>query len=234
MKFFKFKQFKITDDRSAMKVGTDSVILGSWVCNHKIANVLDIGGGSGLISLMIAQRIQSAKIVSVEIDVESAKDSAFNFSNSPWNDRIALFRDDIRSFTSNAKFDLIISNPPFFTESLLPPKTARAGARHDDNLSLRELLEAVSNLLDNDGLFAVVYPFLREKELVEYAKKIGLFPHRILHTKNKPNAVFKRSFIEFRRIESENTIGEILEIRNEQSIYSNKYKELTKEFYLNF
>jgi len=234
MKFFTFKQFRITDNRSAMKVGTDSVILASWVQTANTKTVLDIGCGSGLLSIMLAQRISDANILGVEIDANSAKDCHVNIENAPWNERLKVLHIDIRDYNPKEKFDLIISNPPFFANSLLPPEDARARARHDSELRLDDLLNSVSRLLDREGVFAIVFPYLREEELLSEAKKHSLFPSRVLHTKNKPDAVLKRIFIEFRKQSDAQYEEEIMEIRNKQNVYSDAYKELTKDFYLNF
>jgi len=234
MKFFRFKQFQITDDRSAMKVGTDSVILGAWVSKSDYTSILDIGCGSGLISLMMAQRFATADIFGVEIDTSACLDASFNFEESPWVNRLKVEHADIREVETNHIYDLIISNPPFFSESLLPDKKARAEARHDQNLRLNDLFETVNKGMIHNGVFALVYPFDRQEELLEVAAQFELFPHRILHTKNRPNAEVKRSFIEFRKEKLENVIFESLSIRNNDHVYSEAYKRLTSEFYLNF
>jgi len=234
MRFFRFKQFQITDNRSAMKVGTDSVILGAWVGVEAVKNVLDIGCGSGLLSLLVAQRIASAKIMGVEIDEGACLDAEFNFSKSKWNERLSVIHADILSVSIKQKYDLIISNPPFFKSSLLPNEKNRAGARHDESLSLNNLLLFVKNHLADEGRFALVFPFDREEELLLLASNNGLFPQRILHTKNKPSAQTKRSFIEFSKFENMQPQMDELEIRNKNSEYSTDYKELTKDFYLNF
>jgi tRNA1Val (adenine37-N6)-methyltransferase len=217
-----------------MKVGTDSVILASWVQIENTKTVLDIGCGSGLLSIMLAQRISDADIIGVEIDADSAKDCEINIENAPWRERLKILRVDIRDYNPKVKFDMIISNPPFFTNSLLPPKDARARARHDSELHIEELLISVSRLLEREGVFAIVFPYLREKELLSEAEKYGLYPFRVLRTKNNPDAVLKRSFIAFRKHSNVQWEEEIMEIRNKQNVYSETYKELTKDFYLNF
>jgi len=234
MRFFRFKQFQITDDHSAMKVGTDAVILGAWTKLQNINTVLDIGSGAGLLSLMLAQRNSASSITAVEIDKGAVDDAKYNFSNSPWSNRLNVVHSDIRSFRAEEKFDLIISNPPFFKNSLLPDFSARAGARHDSNLSLDDLLIFVKQNLAHEGHFALVFPFDRETELLNLAKTIGLFPCKIMHTKNKSSAQIKRSFIEFSYNKNEAVKMDLLEIRNGESEYSAAYKRLTKEFYLKF
>jgi len=234
MKFFRFKQFQITDDRSAMKVGTDSVLLGAWVLKADYTSILDIGSGSGLISLMMAQRFEKAKIRAVEIDAAACEDARFNFEESPWANRLKVEHSDICELEINQNYDLIISNPPFFSDSLLPNIKSRAEARHDHSLRLSDLFEYANKGLAHSGVFALVYPFDRQKEVLEIAAKFELFPQRILHTKNRPNAEVKRSFIEFKKEKLENVVFESLSIRDIDSIYSEAYKKLTSEFYLNF
>ncbi len=234
MRFFQFKQFQITDDRSAMKVGTDSVILGAWVQIDNVKSILDIGCGSGLLSLILGQRISTANIVGVEIEVGASQDACFNCEQSPWNNRISVIHNDIRKVSLSHEFDLIVSNPPFFTDSLLPNKEARAGARHDESLSLTELFESVIKHMTANGRFALVFPFDRERELLSLAEKKGLYPMHILHTKNKPQAQIKRSFIIFSKSFTKSIQIDLLEIRNADAEYSSAYKKLTKDFYLKF
>jgi len=234
MRFFQFKQFQITDGRSAMKVGTDSVILGAWVPIDDVKSILDMGCGSGLLSLILAQRSSSANVVGVEIEEGAIQDACFNCEQSPWNDRISVIHDDIRKASLSSEFDLIVSNPPFFTDSLLPNNKTRAGARHDKSLSLLELLESAIKHMTTNGRFALVFPFDRERELLSLAEINGLYPMRILHTKNKPQAQIKRSFIIFSKSFTKNIQIDLLEIRNEDAEYSSAYKKLTKDFYLKF
>ncbi len=234
MNHFRFKQFQISDDRSAMKVGTDSVILGAWVHIENIKTAIDIGCGSGLISLMLAQRIREASISGVEIDHGSTQDAQYNFENSTWSSRLDLLQMDIRNIEYLKKYNLVITNPPFFRESLLPPEKARAGARHDFSLSLNDLLKVTSSIIDLEGVFALVYPYDREGELLEHAKLYGLYPQRILHSRNKPDAQIKRSFVEFKRIVAPEIEYESISIRKLNNVYSQEYRNLTKDFYLKF
>ena len=234
MKFFSFKQFRVSDDRSAMKVGTDSVLLGAWIQDKAFENILDIGCGSGLISLMMAQRFENADVMGIEIDPNSVEDAKFNFEQSNWSSRLKVKEIDIREFNSVNKYDLVISNPPFFTESLLPPKENRAGARHDFQLSLDDLLVSAVRLLKENAVFALVFPYDREEILIEKASQLNLYPQRILHTRNKPDAQVKRCFIEFQKKQTSEVKMEMLEIRDYNNEYSSAYKNLTKDFYINF
>jgi len=232
MRFFQFKQFRITDDRSAMKVGTDAVILGSWLSENNYSRILDIGCGSGIIALMMAQRFENAQIVGVDIDEGSIKDAQFNIADSPWNNRLKIIQSDISLFVTNQKFDLIISNPPFFTGSKLPPLVGRAAARHDEKLSLDSLLLSVSRLMKAEAVFALVFPFDRSDLLFDKAAEYGLYPQRILHSRNKPDAQIKRIFVEFKIMKNSGVEVEVLDIRNKDNKYSDEYLQLTKDFYL--
>jgi len=234
MKFFRFKQFQITDERSSMKVGTDSVLLGSWLRNANYKSVLDIGCGSGLISLLIAQRFEQAHIFAVEIDAAACLDADFNFKQSPWSDRLKVENADVRGLKVGRQYDLIISNPPFFNNSLLPDDKSKAKARHDESLLLIDLFAFVHKAISKNGVFAMVFPFDRQEELLHIAAQFDLFPHRILHTRNRPDAEIKRAFIEFGKERLSDVVFETLSIRNQDSIYSEDYKKLTSMFYLNF
>ncbi len=234
MKFFRFKQFQITDNRSAMKVGTDAVIIGAWAQADNPKSILDIGCGSGLISVMLAQRYSDVEIYGVEIDAESVKDALYNFQHAPWSTFLHIVHQDIQSFQPSRKFDFIVSNPPFFKDSLFPEKERRAGARHEHNLSVDELLVSVARLLEPQGVFSLVFPYDREDELISKAEKLGLYPKRILRTRNKPEAIIKRSFIEFSFMEIQDVSHETFCIRNSDNVYSAEYQSLTSAFYLNF
>lgn len=231
---FQFKQFQIRDDHSSMKVGTDSVLLGAWVNIQHVNSVLDIGCGSGLISQIMAQRIPHAQVVGVEIDPSSVEDAKFNINRSPWSNRLKVITEDILKYSPPHLFDLIISNPPFFKDSLKPDNQGRAGARHDLSLDLKDLLFVASNLLSSKGVFTLVFPYDREEELFNMASKFALYPHRILRSRNKPSAVIKRTFVEFYKDKSQNLRIENLNIRDVNNIYSKEYQIITSDYYLKF
>ncbi len=235
MKFFRFKQFQLTDEHSAMKVGMDAVLLGSLVQARDYRTILDVGCGSGLIALMMAQRFPEARITGVDIHEGSVRDAAYNFEHSPWAKRLKVVQTDFKEFAANEAFDLIISNPPFFNASLLPPEEARAGARHDYALPLADLILHARKLLHEDGIFALVYPYDREQQLCDIAAQSGLYPLRILRVRNKEGVKIKRSYIEFTpsgsKLSCEYTE---LEIRNPDGSYSGLYKKITRDFYLYF
>ncbi|MFH2096281.1 MAG: methyltransferase [Bacteroidota bacterium] len=218
---------------TAMKVGTDGVLLGAWSCVPSSGNVLDIGTGTGLLALMIAQRCKS-KVHAIEIDKDSFLQASENICNSPWSDRVTAghisFNDFILTYTG--LFDLIISNPPYFRHSLKPSHKGRILARHDDRLPREELLEGVSKLLKKDGLFSTILPYENAGDFISLAGTHNLFPVRKLIVYPKEGKPARRMLLTFSR---HNKICEIetLHIETaERHQYSDAYKELTKEFYI--
>ena len=152
--FFRFKQFTVWHDRCAMKVGTDAVLLGSWVNVDGAKRLLDIGCGCGLIALMVAQRCEG-QVVAIEIDSEASSQAAENVSRSPWSERMEVINADIRTFVDDEGFDVIFSNPPYFMESLKCPDRKRSDARHTDSLSFDDLMRSASSLLKQTGIETV-------------------------------------------------------------------------------
>lgn len=231
---FKFKQFTISQDRCAMKVGTDGVLLGAWASvEHQPFSVLDIGAGTGVISLMMAQRSNAQQIEAIEIDADAYEQCSENFENSPWNDRLFCYHASLLEFVEEVddEFDLIISNPPFYSEDYKTDNSARDIARFNDAMPFEHLIYAVAKLLVEDGLFAVVIPFKEEARFIELAKKVELFPKRILHVKGNPDTEIKRSLLEF-SFKNEKAISSELVIESARHQYTKDYINLTKDFYL--
>jgi tRNA1Val (adenine37-N6)-methyltransferase len=229
--FFKFKQFTVKQSQTAMKVGIDSVLLGSWASvNGEEMNVLDIGAGSGLLALMMAQKLPAAKIVACEIDEIACQQASENISSSAWSERITLVNADIRTFMHNPKsFDLIICNPPYFEKSLKSHDVKRNFARHNDSLPLTNLIDCVYRLLHNDGRFVLIVPENQAATVIELAEAKKLFPAKRLNvqfTATKPTSrvIFELSYILQPPEESS------LIIRTGNS-YSDDYKAITKNFY---
>ena len=231
---FKFKQFSISQDRCAMKIGTDGVLLGAWATvEKKPSSILDIGAGTGLLSLMLAQRSLAKNIEALEIDEGAYEQCVENFEASSWADRLFCYHADLDEFVKeiDEPFDLIISNPPFYSEDVSSGNTSRDNARQNQSLPFDELLEGVSKLLSSDGLFATIIPYKEEIPFVGLATSYGLFPKRILRVKGNPSAEIKRSLLEFSFMEGK-VSEDYLTIEITRHEYTLAYQELTKAFYL--
>lgn len=235
---FTFKQFTINQDRCAMKVGTDGVLLGAWtpLINNPY-NVLDIGAGTGLIALMIAQRCNAEQIDAIEIDEEAYEQCVENFEASPWNDRLFCFHADLNEYTEELfeeeeeEYDLIVSNPPFYSENYSSGDEKRDQARFQEALPFNELIESAQALLSDNGIFSVVIPYKEEENFIALAKSVHLFPLKITRVKGTPSSEIKRSLLAFCRLEQNPLIDELI-IEIERHNYTEDYKNLTKDFYL--
>jgi len=233
---FKFKQFSIDQDRCAMKIGTDGVLLGAWTSlEHAPESILDIGTGTGLIALMLAQRSNAELIDALEIEENAYEQAVENFEKSDWGDRLycyhAGFDEFVEEMQDEEKYDLIISNPPFHSENYKTGDHNRDKARFADALPLTELIEGASLLLSENGHFDFIIPFSEEKKAIEIAKSHSLFTNKVTRVKGKENSVIKRSLISFSFQETEPEIEElVLEIS--RHCYTDEFKELVKDFYL--
>jgi tRNA1Val (adenine37-N6)-methyltransferase len=244
MSLFKFKEFSIAQDRCAQKIGTDGVLLGSWTLpKEEPHSVLDVGTGTGIIALMMAQRFPQAHIEALEIETDSYEQATENFENSPWGDRLFCFHAAFQEFYEEVeeRYDLIISNPPFYdagsikNSDQMDPK--RQQARFDDALPFEELVYGVYRLLENDGTFACVVPKDREDRLLEITAHFQLDPVRTTYVRGTQDSSIKRCLLEFRFRESvtaNNIVHKIehLVIEKSRHDYTDVYKSLTKDFYL--
>jgi len=228
---FRFKQFLIRQNNTAMKVGTDGVLLGAWAnIDSDQKEILDIGAGTGLIALMMAQRT-NAKISAIEIEKNAYLQAKQNFENSKWVERLEIIHSSLQEFEPLNKFDLIVSNPPFFTNSLKTLDASRNTARHTDSLSFRELLIFTSINLDQNGKATFIIPYDSEIEFLDIAKKYCLFPSRICRVQGNENSVIKRSLIEL-NFNNKVVVETILIIEKSRHIYTQDYINLTKDFYI--
>ncbi len=228
---FRFKQFAISDSNCGMKTGTDGVTLGAWVSCRDVHSVIDVGAGSGLISLMIAQRSPVARIHAVEIDPGAASDARFNVDASPWSRRIDVVNDDISHYTPDTPPDLIVSNPPFFNTGETSADSCRVAARHESSLTCRTLLEyACANLADT-GRLAIIIPAERSDEIIYNAEMIHLKVRRQCLLHSKPDQVPFRVMIEFMRHDGPIEL-EDMTIRGHHGYYTPEFKKLTENFYL--
>lgn len=233
---FKFKQFEVDQSLAAMKVGTDGVLLGAWVPIIDSGYCLDIGTGTGLLSLMVAQRTEYTQIVAIDIDEDANKQSSLNFSNSKWSDRLVSYHTSLNKFMKSTenKFDTIVCNPPFFLSGNSAPNKQRAVARHSFSLPLDELLVGVTKLLKPNGLFSLILPKESYEIFTVAAKDIGLFERKRLEVRPAPNKSVHRVISCWSFIYQKREIEELIIETGGRHIYSEEYKELTKDFYLNF
>lgn len=232
---FHFKQFSIEQDLSPMKVGTDGVLLGAWVpLRRGDCRLLDLGTGTGLIALMLAQRKEDACITALDIDPRCVMEARRNADRSPWGDRVEVLDVAAQDYRSDLPFDLIVSNPPFFENSLLPPDEGRTRARHTDSLSFRDLLAAVCRLLSAEGRFAVVLP-TEEAARFRMLAASHLWLERRLDVRTTPRRPVKRTLMLFaRRQPLASPCEEELVIQTAPEEFTPEYRALTHDFYLKF
>lgn len=235
-KAFQFKEFKIEQDRCAMKIGTDGVLLGAWApLEHKPDSILDIGTGTGLIALMLAQRSPALLIDALEIDEDAYEQAVENFENSDWSDRLfcyhAAFDEFVDEMQDEEKYDLIISNPPFYSESFTTENNQRNQARFEEALPFSELLEGASKLLSEEGIFSCIIPHREEKSFLKLAEKTGLFPQKITRVKGTKDSEIKRSLLNL-GFQKEDSLNEELILEISRHNYTEKYKQLVSPFYL--
>jgi tRNA1Val (adenine37-N6)-methyltransferase len=231
--WFQFKNFLVRQDQSAMKVGTDGVLLGAWADCRNCSHILDIGTGTGLIALILAQRNETAGITAVEIEAAAFNQAVENVADSPWPGRIEVVHCDFRSWNPAADpgFDLIVCNPPFFTRSLKAPDNQRSTARHDDELPLSILIPKAARLLAQTGRLALILPVGRAQDAITLANENELHLYRRTDVKGNIHAHVKRVLLEWgysdRPVE---TSGLAIE-STARGIYTDQYRGLTGEFY---
>ena len=243
MGVFRFKKFDVVNERSAMKVNTDGVLLGAGmtICPTD-RRLLDVGTGTGTIALMSAQRLSALTddtsfiIDAVDIDKVSAEEAGANFANSPWKNMLRAYNTALDAFSdeleADIRYDLIFSNPPYFEDSLLAPEERRCNARHTSTgLSYRELLEFASERLAADGRVAIVLPSEQEDRLCRYSRMCGLHLFRIMRIKTVPRKAPSRIIAEFGRVRCPEPEEVTLTIQNEGK-YTEEYLSLTHDFYL--
>lgn len=235
--WFQFKQFKIVQKQSAMKVGTDGVLLGAWANITNSLRILDVGTGTGLLALMLAQRAPNASIEAIEINAGSYREACENVSRSPWKNRITIqhvsFQDFVNRFQKE-KYDLVVSNPPYYEHSHTLISKSRKMARHLDTLSLKDLMTGVRRVITETGHFCAILPVAQAKECIDLGKLLKLNCQKILKVKPTPQKDSIRWLIEFGIEEKPVEISSLIIEEDGRHNYSQSYKELTREFYLNF
>jgi tRNA1Val (adenine37-N6)-methyltransferase len=232
---FQFKQFSVQQEQCAMKIGTDGVLLGAWApVEQNPFSILDIGTGTGIIALMLAQRSTAQQIDALEIDEQAYEQATDNFENSPWNDRLFCFHAGLDEFMKEPEdeYDLIVSNPPFYAEDYKTNNDQRDLARFQDALPFEDLIEAADLLLSENGILAVIIPFKEEDRFLAIAKEFELYPTRITRVKGTPTAEIKRSLLALSR--NKTTLFSIDELTIEigRHEYTPEYIALTQDFYL--
>jgi tRNA1Val (adenine37-N6)-methyltransferase len=230
---FHFKPFSLFHHRSTMKTGTDAILLGIWASISHVNTVLDIGSGCGIISLLIASRV-NANINSIELDSESVEESKSNFLNSPFKDRMEVIEDDFVKYMESTenRYDLIVSNPPFFTNDLQSLDKRRTQARHTTQLSFYSLCKGVSKLLNPDGRFCVVIPFTQYDEFCSNALRNNLFVNTEQLIFSRRGLQPNRINIEFRKTEAKEIVKDFFIIREENNKFTDLYRSRLEEFYL--
>ncbi len=235
MSVFQFKQFSVNQDQTAMKIGTDGVLLGAWTpIENNPKSILDIGTGTGIIALMLAQRCDAEQIDALEIDESAYEQAVENFENSPWGDRLFCFHAGLDEFIEEPEeeYDLIVSNPPFFSEDYRSANEQRDLARFQEAMPFEELVEAADLLLSENGIFSVIIPFNEEDRFIELCAEVELFPIKITRVKGTPNTKIVRSLLAFKRFELAVLTSDELVIEINRHEYTSEYIALTKDFYL--
>ncbi|MFK8038118.1 MAG: tRNA1(Val) (adenine(37)-N6)-methyltransferase [Crocinitomicaceae bacterium] len=225
---FKFKQFEVEQKVNAHKVGTDSMILGAWV-NSNFMNALDIGTGTGILALMLAQKNPQAIITGIEPNPESCIEAALNFKNSSFSNRLSAINSSLQDFNSNQLFDCIICNPPYFVDSTLSDDSTKNSARHTIDLGVKDLYKNVANQLSDSGQFSIVFPSNLLESHLQSASDNGLFPYQILIIENDQKEAI-RHLVSFKK-EITSILEERMIVKYSNGLYSKSYVELTKDFH---
>jgi tRNA1Val (adenine37-N6)-methyltransferase len=233
--YFQFKKFTVYQDKCAMKVCTDACVFGAFATNivrrtSNIVSILDIGTGTGLLSLLLAQDT-TAFINAVEIDSGAYQQAQGNFNASPWKERLTVFNADILDFKADKKYDCIISNPPFFEDDLRSDNEEKNKAKHDRSLTLQQLIQVVDVNLNEDGIFFVLLPYHRMHYFETEAKKAGLFVDEKLLVKQTTKHDFFRSCLSFSRKETKPHVVDLI-IKNNEGFYTDEFISLMKDYYL--
>ena len=237
MKPFQFKQFTIQQEKCAMKIGTDAVLLGAWAkVDNQLNNILDVGAGTGVIALMLAQRTGANEIDAVELNPQAHEQCVENFESSPWGDRLFCYHVEFTEFVAemyeeDIAYDVIVSNPPFYSEAISSGNEQRDKARMNASLPFEDLIEGSSLLLTKNGIFNIIIPSKEENNIISMAKKFKLFPFEILRVKGTLESEIKRSLIAFSFQQKSPTASELI-IETSRHQYTDDYINLTKDFYL--
>ena len=231
--YFTFKQFRVMHRKSIMKVGTDGVLLGAYIDCKNANRILDIGTGIGLLCLMLAQK-SNATIHGIDINAEAVEVAKYNIEQSKWNEKIEIFHSSVQDFMPDAKYDLIVSNPPFYTTDIVAPEKGRALARHNISLNISDLAMAINRFLSSDGRCYVIYPTKQCLKFEMDAEKLGLYATARLYVSSHPDTPPIRTIVEMSREKREPTCDTLFIENGARHDFSEKYKSLTKDYYLKF
>lgn len=226
---FQFKHFSISQSNSALKVGTDAMVLGALIESWTEKTALDIGTGTGVLALMLAQKNTTLTIDAIEIDSASCVDANYNFENSKWKERLSLIEGDFLAHTFFKDYDLIVSNPPFYVDGLISQDERNNKAKHSNDLNFDSLFKRVHELLSENGVFWLIYPFETHSFVESIASEIGLFPSQLIEIQGKPNRP-TRMIACYKKVAS-NVKNEVFLIRNEEGMYTPTYIQATCEFH---
>lgn len=233
---FHFKRFTVHQDVCAMKVGTDGVLLGAWARTpNSTGSILDIGTGSGVIALMLAQRFPQSNVLGIDIDKGAVSQANENFRKSSFANRLSVQHIALQEFDSTQQFDTIVSNPPFFTNGVLPMNEQRKLARHTTSFSFQMLFSSVVKLLSSKGVFSIIAPKSEQENLINLAMENGLCVKEICCVYPNPAKKSKRILLAFSREARKTELQTEIIIETEQRHhYTKEYKTLLKDFYLGF
>lgn len=231
--YFTFKKFTIHQEKSAFKVGTDGVLLGASADITGVRRILDIGTGTGLIAIMLAQRC-NAEIAAIEPDDESYIQCCENVELCRWKDRIEVIHSSLQDYKTEHRFDLIVTNPPFFSDSLKNPDPRKSATRHNEALSDDELLKGMSGLMTDGGRLQVIMPYVEGNILIAEAHKYGLFCNAILKVRPLPASEIRRMIMTFSRVRLKTTERFLTIEHGRRHEFTEEYINLTKDFYLKF
>lgn len=229
MSVFTFKQFAVYQAPNTFKVGTDALILGSSVHANTYQSILEIGAGSGVISLMVKQNNPDSKILAIDIDKQSVACGKINFKNSPWYADLNYQCIDFNTLTATKQFDCIICNPPFYEDSLLSQSAELNRAKHTQNFSIEKLFEQANNLLNLNGYFWVILPHATSEKWIQFAETIDLYLHSNILVYGKPEKAI-RNILQFGKTKHTCSSSN-LTIRDKFGNYTEQYKQLTREFH---
>lgn len=231
---FQFKKFSIQQNNAAMKIGTDGILLGAWANTYKSKNIIDIGTGTGVIAIMQCQKNKNAFVDAIEISHQACIDAKYNINNCLWSNRIKLFQCSIQNFISNNKYDHIISNPPFFINSLSPENNERKKARHTEFLSYLDILDFSMKNLNKDGKTSIILPVEEGEKCIISSSNFMLHLSKKCYVKPKAHKNNHRLLLEFTNSETQLIESHLIIENNERHTYTKEYKEITKDFYTIF